>query len=167
MRSVFAFFAVLVFSAAAVEAEPARAEKPRAEMIDHGTYATGPGTRVPMPISVSGQMNLVSNVRLTKETREVMGQLGTAFGFRYRVHGVPEGATVTIRTRHPKLTDPETGKSMDYGERDQTVTPGEERYTGFSFDATYEIAEGDWSFQIIYQGQVIGEQKFKVIVPIN
>lgn len=162
MRSFFIYFVVLVLSAA-----PVRAEPPRVEMLDHGIYVTGPGTRVPMPISVSGQMNLVSNVRLTKETREVMGQLGTAFGFRYRVHGVPEGATVTIRTRHPKLTNPETGRSMDYGEREQAVSPGEERYTGFSFDATYEIGEGEWSFQIIYRGQVLGEQKFKVVVPIN
>ncbi|MGH7005817.1 MAG: DUF3859 domain-containing protein, partial [Alphaproteobacteria bacterium] len=112
MRRFLTFVAVLVLSAA-----PVRAEKPRVEMLDHGLYTTAPGTRVPMPISVSGEMNLVSNVRLTKETREVMGQLGTAFGFRYRILGVPEGATVTIRTRHPRLTNPETGKTMDYGER--------------------------------------------------
>ena len=167
MPRILALFAMLVFSAAAIATQPAQADKPRVEIIDHGLYVTGPSTRAPMPISVSGTMNMVSNVRLTKETRDVMGQLGTAFGFRYRVEGVPAGATVTIRTLHPKLTNPDTGRSMDYGERDQTVTPGEERYTGFSFDATYEIAEGDWAFQIIYKGEVLAEQKFKVVVPIN
>ena len=167
MPRLLALFAMFVFSVAAVAQQPARADKPRVEIIDHGLYATGPSTRVPMPRSVSGQMNLVSNVRLTKETRDVMGQLGTAFGFRYRIEGVPPGATISIRTLHPKLTNPDTGRSMDYGERDQSVTPGEERYTGFSFDATYEIAEGDWAFQIIYQGQVLAEQRFKVVVPIN
>ncbi len=167
MRNFRLFFTLLVFAAAPLAAVPGRADQPRIEIIDHGLYATGPSTRVPMPISVSGVMNQVSNVRLTKETREVMGQLGTAFGFRYTVEGVPPGATVTIRTLHPKLTNPDTGKSMDYGERDQTVSPGEERYTGYSFDSTYEIAEGDWTFQIVYQGRVIGEQKFKVVVPLN
>lgn len=162
MRSFLLFLAVLVLSAA-----PVRADKPRVEILDFGLYVTDRGTRVPMPISVSGEMNLVSNVRLTRETREVMGQLGTAFGFRYRIEGVPEGATITIRTLHPRLTNPETGKTMNFGEREQPVSSGEERYTGFSFDATYEIGEGEWAFQIIYQGQVIGEQKFKVIVPIN
>ena len=145
----------------------AMAEQPRVEILDHGIYETGARTTVPMPISVSGKMNLVSNVRLTEKTREVMGQLGTSFGFRYRIHGVPEGATVTIRTRHPRLTNPETGKSMTYGEREQQASDGGERYTGYSFDATYEIAEGEWSFQILYAGRVIGEQKFKVVVPIN
>lgn len=167
MRKILSFFVLLVFAAVPHAAMPARADQPSVVILDFGLYATGPSTRVPMPISVSGTMNMVSNVRLTKETREVMGQLGTAFGFRYRVEGVPAGATVTIRTLHPKLTNPETGKSMDYGERDQTVSPGEERYTGYSFDSTYEIGEGDWTFQIIYQGRVIAEQKFKVVVPIN
>ena len=167
MRKFFSLFVVLVFAAMPLAAAPARADQPSVVILDFGLYATGPSTRVPMPISVSGTMNMVSNVRLTKETREVMGQLGTAFGFRYRIEGVPASATVTIRTLHPKLTNPETGKSMDYGERDQTVSPGEERYTGYSFDSTYEIGEGDWTFQLIYQGRVIAEQKFKVVVPIN
>lgn len=164
MRRLLALTAVLALSAWPLLAA---ADQPRVEILDFGTYETGTRTSVPMPISVSGKMNLVSHVRLTKETREVMGQLGTSFGFRYRIHGVPPGATVTIRTRHPRLTNPDTGKSMNYGEREQSVTSGEERYTGFSFDATYEIAEGEWSFQIIHEGRVITEQKFKVIVPIN
>ncbi len=148
---------------------PARAmaEQPSVEILDFGIYATGPRTTVPMPISVSGKMNLVSNVRLTEKTGEVLGQLGTSFGFRYRLHGVPDGAVITIRTRHPRLTNPDTGKSMTYGEREQAVTDGGERYTGYSFDASYEIAEGEWSFQILYEGRIIGEQKFKVVVPIN
>lgn len=164
----FAVAAALALLAPPVLA-PARAmaERPRVEILDHGIYTTGPRTTVPMPISVSGKMNLVANVRLVEKTREVMGQLGTSFGFRYRIHGVPDGATVTIRTRHPRLTHPDTGKSMNYGERDQTVTSGGERYTGYSFDASYEIAEGEWSFQILYEGRIIGEQKFRVVVPMN
>src|SRR5688572_32483211 len=75
----------------------ARADQPRVEILDYGVYATGTRTQVEMPVSVSGKMNLVANVRLTEKTRQVMGQLGTSFGFRYRVHGVPEGANVTIR----------------------------------------------------------------------
>ena len=164
MRRLFAFAAVLVLSAWPLVAA---ADQLRVEILDYGTYETGTRTSVPMPVSVSGKMNLVSHVRLTQETREIMGQLGTSFGFRYRIHGLPEGATVTIRTRHPRLTNPDTGKSMNYGEREQAINGSEERYTGFSFDATYEIAEGEWSFQIIHEGRVIADQKFKVIVPIN
>ncbi len=162
MRHILAFFVVLfALPLAAAQAEP------RVEIIDYGLYATGQRTAVPMPKSVSGTMNLVSHARLTRQTREVVGQLGESFGFRYRLHDIPDGATITIRTRHPPLTNPETGKTMDHGERDQTVASESERYTGYSFDASYEIAEGEWSFEIIYEGKVIAEQKFKVIVPLN
>lgn len=164
MRRLFAAAAALALLAPPTVAA---ADPPRVEVVDYGVYETGTRTTVPMPISVSGKMNLVADVRLVEKTREVVGQLGTSFGFRYRIEGVPTGANVVIRTRHPRLTNPETGKSMNYGEREQPVGPGGARYTGYSFDATYEIAEGDWSFQIIYEGRVIGEQKFKVIVPVN
>ncbi len=167
MRRLFAAAALALLAFPSLAPGLARADQPRVEILDYGIYATGPRTTVPMPISVSGKMNLVSDVRLTEKTREIMGQLGTSFGFRYRVYGVPNGANVTIRTRHPRLTNPDTGKSMNYGERDQSVSPGSERYTGYSFDSSYEIAEGEWTFQILYEGRVIGEQKFKVVVPIN
>ncbi|HEY7608868.1 MAG TPA: DUF3859 domain-containing protein [Alphaproteobacteria bacterium] len=167
MRRLFAAAALALLASPSLALSPARAGQPRVEILDYGVYATGTRTTVPMPISVSGKMNLVANVRLTEKTREIMGQLGTSFGFRYRIHGVPDGANVTIRTRHPRLTNPDTGKTMNYGEREQSVSSGGERYTGYSFDSSYEIAEGEWTFQIIYEGRVIGEQKFKVIVPIN
>jgi hypothetical protein len=153
--------------ALALLAQPGLAGQPRVEILEHGIFETGVRTTVPMPISVGGKMNLVANVRLTEKTQLVMGQLGTSFGFRYRIHGVPHGANVTIRTLHPRLTNPENGKSMTFGEREQPVSDGGERYTGYSFDATYEIAEGEWTFQILYEGRLIGEQKFKVVVPIN
>jgi hypothetical protein len=159
-------FAAAAALSLALLAQPSAAQ-PRVEIMDYGIYATGARTTIPMPMSVSGKMNLVANVRLTEKTREVLGQLGTSFGFRYRILGVPSGAKVTIRTLHPRLTNPETGKSMNYGEREQDAGDSSERYTGYSFDSSYEIAEGEWAFQIIYEGRVIGEQKFKVIVPIN
>jgi hypothetical protein len=167
MRRLFAAAALALLASPSLAPSLAQADQPRIEILDYGVYATGTRTTVPMPISVSGKMNLVADVRLTEKTREIVGQLGTSFGFRYRIIGVPDGANVLIRTRHPRLTNPDTGKSMNYGEREQSVNAGGERYTGYSFDSSYEIAEGEWSFQIIYEGRVIGEQKFKVIVPIN
>jgi hypothetical protein len=156
-----AFVILALAPAAAATAEP------KVVVIDHGLYETGQRTQTPMPMSVSGTMNLVGHVRLISSTREIVGQLGDSFGFRYRVLGVPPGETITIRTNHPMLTSPETGRSMTYGQRDDVVTSDGERYTGFSFDARYEIAEGQWSFQVIYKGKVLAEETFKVVVPLN
>ncbi len=149
------------WSAAAARAEP------RVEVLDFGQYETGKRTQQPMPESVSGTMNLVNDVRLVRPTREIVGQLGDSFGFRYRIFGVPPGDKITIRTNHPMLTHPETGRSMNYGQRDDVVTSEGERYTGYSFDARYEIAEGNWTIQIIHEGKVLAAETFKVVVPLN
>ncbi len=144
----------------------ARAE-PRVEVLDYGLYETANRSTVPMPISVSGKMNVVAHVKLLSQTREIVGQLGNSFGFQYRIHGIAVGEPVLLRTRHPLLKDPATGKSMDYGEREQFVEPGAVRYSGFSFDASYELAEGDWAFEIHYRGKLISKETFKVVIPLN
>ena len=40
-------------------------------------------------------------------------------------------------------------------------------YDGYRFDYDWEMAEGIWTFQILHNGKVIGEKKFKVIIPMN
>jgi hypothetical protein len=141
---------------------------PRAEFTEFGIFKTTRVKDVPQPVSVSGRMSLVANIKLLKSTRLIVGQLGRSFGFRYRLRGLPPGARVSIRTMHPKLTHPVTGKAMTYSLRSRRASPnGALTYTGFTFDHRYELAEGIWKFQIIYRGKVIGEQSFKVVLLMN
>lgn len=156
------------FLALGAAAEARTVAEPRVEFGEFGLFSTKAVRNVPQPISVSGQMTLVSNIKLLKKTRLVVGQLGRSFGFRYRLMGLPPDARVTIRTTHPKLTHPETGKAMTYSSRTRGASPnGQWSYTGFTFDHRYELAEGIWKFQIVYQGKVIGEQSFKVVLLMN
>lgn len=159
--------ALLIVAVAGGAAAGAAAAEPRLQVLTYGTYETDKGRRVPMPKSISGQMNLLSHVKHKQTTAEVFGRLGESFGLEYIIHGVPAGAMITVRTRHPMLTNPQTGARMDYGEREQEADPGERRYTGYTFDDTYEIAEGEWTIEFAYKGRVFHQQKFKVIVPVN
>ena len=144
------------------------ADGPRADFPEFGLFTTKRVKDVKQPISVSGIMTLVSNVKLLKRTRLVVGQLGRSFGVNYRLYGLPPGAEITIRTQHPPLTHPETGKRMNYSMRTRVAPPnGVRTYTGFSFDHRYELAEGIWKFQILYKGKRIGEQSFKVVLLMN
>jgi hypothetical protein len=165
MRTLLRSFVVAAVLAAA--APVTAGAEPRLEVLTYGLYETDKGRRVPMPKSVSGQMNLLGHVRHKQTTAEVFGRLGESFGLEYVITGIPAGALITVRTRHPLLTNPATGVAMDYGEREQEADPGERRYTGYTFDDTYEIAEGEWSIQFLYRGKVFHEQKFKVVVPVN
>lgn len=160
-------FCVLALPVAALP-DIAAAAQPTVEMSEAGIYETGPPRRVPLRDSVSGEMNLVSGVRLIRRARVLAAQPGRSFGWRYRFRGLPSGATVTLRTLHPPLTNPQTGATMTRSQRRVRIDDPEKlRYTGYTFDYMWEMAEGVWRFQVLYRGRVIGERRFKVLVPLN
>ena len=98
----------------------------------------------------------------------ILGQIGASFGLEVDLHDFPPGPVVlTIRTLRPPLTNPETGKTTGSDVYDWTVTGRRALYFGFTFDHKWEIAEGMWTKQILYNGKVLVEKKFKVVVAIN
>jgi hypothetical protein len=58
-------------------------------------------------------------------------------------------------------------QTMSVSEYDWPVVARDDVYFGYTFDHGWEIAEGVWTKQILYNGRVIAEQKFKIVVPIN
>jgi hypothetical protein len=74
---------------------------------------------------------------------------------------------LTIRSIHPPITNPKTGRTMTVSEYDWPVTMRDNVYFGYTFDHGWEIAEGVWTKQIVYKGRVLAEKKFKIVVPLN
>lgn len=118
--------------------------------------------------TVAGEVKPVETRRLIQQTDEVVGQLGNTFGYEVNLEGLPPGpANLVVRTIHPPLTNSDTGKTMTVSEYDWPVIGREKVYFGFTFDYRWEIAEGIWTKQLLYNGKIIAEKKFKVIVPLN
>lgn len=118
--------------------------------------------------TVAGEVKPVETRRLIQQTDEVVGQLGNTFGFEVNLEGLPSGpVNLVVRTIHPPLTNSDTGKTMTVSEYDWPVIGREKVYFGFTFDYRWEIAEGIWTKQLLYNGKIIAEKKFKVIVPLN
>jgi hypothetical protein len=161
-RSGFALV-LLVLSAASATAEP------RAKITSFGRYEVASnGKAEKAERTVAGEVRPVDARRLVQQTDEVMGFLGNTFGFEVDLEGLPPGpVNLTIRTIHPPLSNPLTGKTMEVSEYDWTVTHRQNVYFGFTFDHRWEIGEGLWRKQILYDGRVIAEKAFKVVVPIN
>jgi hypothetical protein len=146
----------------------AAAAEPRVEVLDYGVYTMRVTGKEPLPSSVSGTLHTVTNVELKDKTRTVVGRLGETFGFRYRLHGLPPGARIVVRTVHPRIVHPETGRSGTGSTQEKAASGlAEPDFTGYGFDDTYEIAEGEWRFEIEHQGRVIAVERFNVVVPIN
>ncbi len=164
MRRAF-LFAFLIVAAAA----PAAAAEPSATITAYGRFETRrTGEFEKSDRTASGELQSVSAHRLVQQTDEIVGQLGNSFGFDLRLENFPPGpATLTIRTHHPPITNPKTGRSMTVSEYDWPVTMRDNVYFGYTFDHGWEIAEGVWTKQIVYNGRVIAEKKFKIVVPLN
>jgi hypothetical protein len=130
---------------------------------DYGVYDLSVDGTVPAPEDVSGSRNIVSNIRLQRQTAEIDAQLG-----RFRITDPSlVGKTLTLRTTFPPLTNPESKRRMSTQDRTFVVTgTGDLLYDGYRFDYDWEMAEGTWTFQVLDGARVIAEQKFKVIVPM-
>ena len=152
--------------AALALAAPAQASG-QVEIKDFGFYDLSVDGSVPAPDDISGSRNIVSNIRLQRQTEEIDAQLGRSFGFRFRITDPAlMGKELTLRTIFPRLTNPESKRTM--ATQDRTfVGTSELLYDGYRFDYDWEMAEGIWTFQILHKGRVISEKKFKVIIPMN
>ena len=171
MKSRFAarFLAVFIVAGTGAALAQTAAAEPSAKIVTYGRYEiveTGRAEKAER--TVAGEVKPVENRRLLEQTDTIVGQIGNTFGFEIDIHGLPEGSVnLVIRTIHPKLTNSETGKTLTVSEYDWPVAGREKVYFGFSFDHRWEIAEGIWTKQVVYNGKVIAEKKFKIVVPLN
>jgi len=159
--------APILFLALALAA-PARASGTgQVEIKDFGFYDLSVDGSVPAPEDISGSRNIVSNIRLQRQTDEIDAQLGRSFGYRFRITDPAlMGQQLTLRTIFPPLSNPESKRTMTTQDR-SFVGTSELLYDGYRFDYDWEMAEGIWTFQVLHKGRVIAEKKFKVIIPLN
>jgi hypothetical protein len=168
-RSAAAAVLLAVCAFPAVAPPAAASGEPSATILSYGRFETRrTGEIEKSDRTASGELQSVDAHRLIQQTDEIVGQLGNSFGLDLRLQDFPPGpAMLTIRTVHPPITNPKTGKSMTVSEYDWTVLDRENVYFGYTFDHGWEIAEGVWTKQIVYRGRVIAEKKFKIVVPLN
>jgi hypothetical protein len=162
-----AAFAALLPLGAIAAAAPARAGEPKAQITEFGLYEIERSGRRPAPRTVGGWVGTVGKAKLIRKTDLILGQLGRTFGIRVRFKGLPMGAPITVRTLHPPKTNPKSGRTLRQSEYDSRVGLDARGLFLFTFDDRWELAEGKWAFQILYQGKVIGEKRFKVVIALN
>ena len=169
MNRVFTLV-LLVLAAALAAVSPAVASgEPSAKLESFGRYDTRRTGQVDKgERTATGELRSVDLHRLIEQTDQIVGILDNSFGVVIRLENLPPGAAMlTIRTIHPPLTNPKTGKTMTVSEYDWPVTIRDNVYFGYTFDHGWEIAEGNWTKQILYNGRVIAEKTFRVVVPLN
>lgn len=115
------------------------------------------------PLTESGTLNLIDQGReIDVTTTVVPAAIGLSFGIRAQTLS-PAGGSARVVVTHPPM-----------GPRGVTVeswtTPLEKDRAVlnlFSFDHDYELVLGHWTFQLVSSGQVLVEQRFDVVPPLN
>ena len=139
------------------------------ELVEYGTYEIERGGSTEAKRTATGNTQDVTSYKLIEKTDRVVGMLQRHFGIIYKLNAaLPPGEKLVYRAVHPAIVNPQTGDTWTVSEWDSAPpAPGVGHYIGYSFDYTWEIAEGEWALQVVYRGTVIVERKFQVTVPLN
>ena len=141
----------------------------RIEIADPGIYRGGGnlGTQVE-PGSAGGTFTLLSSWRLVEATTTIPATLGVLFGFQYRTFG-PVRATARLKfvtlVPEPGIRNPNTGTTSLRGEYFESVMLAGMHFKGYSFDHSWEIATGMWTFEIWEGDRKLASQSFNIIAP--
>lgn len=111
-----------------------------------------------------GKMTVLKEIELLKQTNSIEGSLGTQFGVKYFVKGSPKGANVPLSVRmvHPKMTNPDTLQTSTIDEWIANNKIGSSNFSGWIFEYEWEIVPGEWTIQLLYDGEILAAKKFSV-----
>ncbi|HEY7608863.1 MAG TPA: DUF3859 domain-containing protein [Alphaproteobacteria bacterium] len=164
-----AFAAPVLLIAAGTPARAADGDRQRIAIVDYGIYRHRVERFEAEPRHISRERVIVADVTLLRKADEVAAQPGRMIGFQFRVTDPALVAqTLTLRRVVPPLTNPATGETATMIERDVVIShEGQIVLNAYRFDHGWEMAEGLWRFQVLWNGKVIAEKAIKVIVPMN
>ena len=141
---------------------------PSISVVDYGIYKLSVDHRTSAQRAISGERNVVSNIRIFRRTRTVFAQLGRSFGYRFRIADPTLlGRQLTLRTAFPPLHDPQTGRTGTSQSRPFMPLSNGVYYDGYRFDYLWELAEGFWRFQLLDGEKLLHEEVLHVVVPLN
>jgi hypothetical protein len=159
-------FALICLVAPTFAAEPKGEIK--GEVIEFGTFElAGPQLTIPNAKTLDGAERNAPAARFTRQTDKIPAQVGTQFGFRFKLTNLPAVGSVDLKTivKHPPIKD-----EKGVVEREYTVTttlPVTDGYvsevTGYSLDRPEELVPGVWIFEHWYRGRKLVTQTFSVV----
>jgi len=156
--SIIAFF----LTTAAVYAQTPQIERIR--FADYGIYTVDRDIQGRDALGINRAA--ASNVRHAATLRTVPAQIGTTFGFRYKLIGKAHAAPVELRQvvifPSPGLTPPLSPKPITQDEFVLQARVGEMNYASYTLEDAFELVPGDWVFEIWHGSRKLATQAFRV-----
>src|SRR5207249_296509 len=145
------------------------AEEVQGKVLSYGLFRfSGKEEIVNSPETTSGVTRVPAGTPiLIASTNRIPAKMGVRFGMSYEIINVvaPDGQIkVTKIARHPKITKPDgtTSEGFTFTEPQWIKGGRVVGWTGYGFDHDYELAAGDWEFEMQLEGKTLLKQKFTV-----
>jgi hypothetical protein len=107
-----------------------------------------------------------SNVRHAASLRTIPAQIGTTFGFRYRVIGRPHDMAVDLRQLiifpAPGLRTPSSPSPIAQDEFILHTKIGQTSFASYTLEDNFELVPGDWQIELWCGDRKLGAQTFRV-----
>jgi len=140
----------------------------RIEITEFGIYTTTDTGKSAAPGTATGVVTSRTNIKLVQATNTVPARLGVHFGFRYKIVGpAPKQVRLKMVTLVPQpgIRNPQTGNTIVKDEYFVDKTVGATSYRDYSFDNSWEIVTGKWTFEIWDGDRKLASQSFNVVAP--
>lgn len=160
------------FALGQAQADPEQPEvsPPVGRVLQHGIYTLLRGGKIiDDPKTSTGKGVAKPVITQDRETDRIPLIRDKYMAYQYRLSNLPGKGKIKLRRvlKHPefKLPDGKTSTGSDF-----TIIKRLERGEVFAYDAyalneDYEMVEGEWIFQIWYNGDRLVEQKFTTYWP--
>ena len=143
---------------------------PKAEILEYGYYEfQGESQRMEHPLTASGHVTQ-GRAKLVEQTQRIPIKKGRLFGFRFHIGNIREGVNIIpleLVVKHPPMKKPDGTVSTGYRyPMDLKLDKGEVTdNSGYRLSETFEMVEGDWSFEFLYMNEPLLKQEFTTYKP--
>jgi len=132
----------------------------RGEIVEYGTHVgadTGEYKVLDFATIISGPEP--KSLWLDEQTNRIPNTPGTTFGVKFIVTAFLElgDAEITVRVLHPPI------RNKTITQWTQTAKLGEETFGASRLSEVYQSVPGTWTFQVIYEEEVLAEKSFEVV----
>jgi len=140
--------------------------EPNGRVLQYGVYELVRGGKVvKSDVTSTGKAISKPTIQKVKQTKRVELKKDVYFAYQYRLSNFATNKPMVKLKRtltHPEITLPDGRKitQSEYMIKGRLQQGEVFAFDGYALNEDYEMVEGDWIFQIWYQGKKLVEQKF-------
>ena len=134
-------------------------------VINYGLYnVVRSGRLVDNPLTSTGKSHTATTIQHVERTQHIPLRIGNYFAFQARIEHFPDKHFIKLKkvVRHPEMKLPDGSSTNGYAVNETKKVSSGVAFviSGYSFDESYELVEGEWVIQYWYEDKLLVEHKF-------